>query len=514
MVENIAHIGIQASKTPDRAAVIIGETGDYISFDDLNKRSIFLGQFFSAKGLCRGDHIAVLMTNTTEYFVVCWAALRTGLYITPVNWHLTSSEAAYIVQDCGAKALVVSSTLCSSGDKIFDAVPSLHLRICAGDSCAGYIDLDSIYEEASSYPPLVETNGAPMFYSSGTTGRPKGIKRELPEGPYGTVSPAELMMAKHNLFSSDTRYLSPAPLYHAASLGWCLAIQRMGGTVVIMDKFCPRNVLRFVEQYSITQAQFVPSMLVRMLNLSEDDRRRYDLSSLERVVHAAAPCSKEVKYKMIDWLGPIIHEYYSGSEGAGYCEIDSEAWLLHPGSVGRPIFGNVHIVDDQGVELSAETVGTIYFSGNGSFEYHNDAEKTASAISSSGWATFGDDGYVDQDGFVFLSDRRSDLIISGGVNIYPREVEETLAKNPLVLDAAVIGVPSDEWGQEVIAVVELKDDLESSEELCVEIIEHCRERMAHFKCPKKVIIGSVPRTPTGKLQRRKLRADYAQNSST
>ena len=504
--EELLHIGIHASEQPDRPAVIWANTGEVLSFSTLDQRSTCLAQYFRAHGLRRGDHIAIVMENTPDYYTVCWAAQRSGLYYTPINWHLTPAEVAYMVQDCGAKALVISPSQLVIAQEIDDLIPSVNVRLVAGPDNGDFISLQTAYSGHYAVP-LDQSEGLAMCYSSGTTGRPKGIKRLLPEGQWGSRGPVEQFITSFYHMQPSTVYLCPAPLYHAAPLGWSMMAQRMGGAVVLMERFDALQLLQLVERYRVTFAQFVPTMFVRMLNLPQEQRDAFDLSSLQTVVHAAAPCPPDVKRKMIDWLGPVIYEFYAGSEANGLCAVSTQEWLPRPGTVGRALFGQLHIVDDDGNELPPGEIGTICFDGP-KFEYHNDPEKTRSAYTPQGWSTLGDIGYVDKDGYLFLSDRRTDLIISGGVNIYPRETEETLLRHAAVLDAAVVGIPHPDFGEEVLAVVELKDGVAPSRALEQELIAFCREHMAHFKCPKHVEFAPLPRMPTGKLLRRNIKEQY------
>jgi long-chain acyl-CoA synthetase len=370
------------------------------------------------------------------------------------------------------------------------------------------------YEDAiaaqASVRPAEEIEGMPFFYSSGTTGRPKGILRENTFPPFGTGVGLELLMQQMFGFGKDTVYLCPAPLYHAAPLGWSMGTIRLGGTVVVMERFDPVECLRAISQHQVTAVQFVPTHFVRMLKLPPDQRAGFDPSSLRTVVHAAAPCPAEVKQQMIDWLGPILVEYYAGSEGNGMTMIGSPDWLSHPGSVGRAVVGSVHIVGEDGGELPAGQDGVVYFDGP-SFEYHNDPVKTASARNDNGWSTLGDIGHLDDEGYLYLSDRRADLIISGGVNIYPAEIEQALVMHPAVADVAVIGVPDAEMGQSVLAVVQLAKGGTGADQLAADLIAHCRSRLASFKCPRSVeFVAALPRTPTGKLLRRRLREERQQ----
>jgi len=488
----------------DKAAVIMGGSGAALSYAELERRSNQVAHLFRARGLRPGDHIAILMENQLELFPVVWAAQRCGLLYTPVNWHLSGEEAAYIVADCGARLLVSSSSL-EPLAALAASAPALRGRLTVGDPLPGVESLSLAVGGMPDTPVPDELEGYYMFYSSGTTGRPKGIKPELTGEPFGTGLGIDSVMRAAFGFSPETVYLSPGPLYHAAPLGWSLGTVRNGGTVVVMERFDASRALELIERYHVTRGQFVPTMFVRMLKLSQAERDARDVSSLRLVIHAAAPISVEVKEQMIEWFGPILTEFYAGSEGNGFCMIDSPAWLAHKGSVGRPLVGRVHICSDDGAELPVGQTGTIWFSGTNRFTYHNDPDKTATAYNSEGWSTLGDMGYVDSEGYLYLADRRTDLILSGGVNIYPREVEDALAMHPAVADVAVIGVPDDEMGQRVHAIVQPAPGAVAGPGLASELIEFCRSRIAHFKAPKTVSFSSeLPRTPSGKMLRRVL----------
>ena len=385
----------------------------------------------------------------------------------------------------------------------------------AGRVGAEHPDLASYEQAIAAQPPTPladETEGMTFFYSSGTTGRPKGIRRSHDFPPFGTGLALDHLMGLAFGFSPEAVYLCPAPLYHAAPIGWAMGTIRNGGTVVLMPRFDATECLRAIERHRVTHVQFVPTHFVRMLKLPQPQRDAFDLSSVQMVIHAAAPCPVDVKRQMIDWLGPKLLEYYAGSEGNGITIINSAEWLDHPGSVGRALGSVVHIVGADGAELPAGQDGFIYFEG-GAFEYHNDPAKTASAVNDKGWSTLGDIGHLDADGYLYLADRRTDLIISGGVNIYPAEVEEALIMHPAVADVAVIGMPDDEMGQSVLAIVQLADAVRGAgttdeAALAAELMAHCRSRLASFKCPRKVeFVSELPRLPTGKLLRRQLRAE-------
>jgi acyl-CoA synthetase (AMP-forming)/AMP-acid ligase II len=495
---------------PEGAIAVVMGSGETVTYGQLEDRSCRLAQRWWADGLRPGDHVALMMENHPRCFEVTWAALRSGLRITPINWHLTADEAGYIIDDCDATALVTSAKLAGVVAAAGSALDRVTSRLVADGDVPGF----DRYENALAASPAErlerEVTGSWMFYSSGTTGRPKGIVHPVQEKPFGEVDQGLTLMLQGLFgFGSDSVYLSPAPLYHAAPIGWSIAVQRLGGTVVVMEKFDAEEVLELIERHRVTHAQFVPTHFIRLLKLPETVRTARDVSSLRAVIHAAAPCPVEVKSAMMDWLGPIVHEYYAGSEGNGFCYASPADWLAHPGTVGRSLLGPIHILDEDGTEQPVGEPGQIWFESGVSFEYHHDAAKTRESVNDKGWSSLGDIGTLDADGFLYLSDRVSHMIISGGVNIYPQEVENALAVHPAVADVAVIGVPDPEMGEQVKAVVELLDPDDASDELGAELIAYCRERLAAYKCPRSVdFVGELPRLPTGKLRKRDLRARY------
>ncbi|MDO8363381.1 MAG: AMP-binding protein [Actinomycetota bacterium] len=495
----------------DQPAVIMADSGAIVTYRELDERSKRLAQLFYAAGLRPGDHMAVLLENHPRYFEVYWAAQRSGLYCTPINWHLKPEEAGYIIEDCGAAAVVTSAMLSGVASSLKPYLGNVLTKLVMDGDVEGYVRYETAVAEYPAQALENEVEGNYMFYSSGTTGRPKGIKPPLSGQPFGS-GPGAIVGLIQMLygFTSDTIYLCPAPLYHAAPLGWTTAVQRLGGTVVVMEKFDPAQALALIEQHKVTHAQFVPTHFVRMLKLSDAERTAHDLSSLQKAVHAAAPCPVEVKRKMIEWWGEIIYEFYAGSEGNGFCAVGPKEWLAHPGSVGVPMIGKLHILDDEGVELEVGETGQIWFESPTTFEYHNDPVKTQNAFNDRGWSSLGDVGYLDGDGYLYLTDRVSHMIISGGVNIYPQEVENELTMHPAVADVAVIGVPNADLGEEVKAVVMAADPAAAGPELAAELIEFCRSRLAHYKCPVSVdFVDELPRLPTGKLLKRELRDRYA-----
>jgi long-chain acyl-CoA synthetase len=500
------HLSETARRAPDKPAVVMSDGSRSTTYAELDERSRRVATLLRRHGVRQADHVAVLMDNVPEFLEVAWGCQRAGSLWTPVNWHLTEDEAAYVVGDCGARVLFASEGTADLASRIVARTPGLEAAYVAGEERPGLLSYGSARDSASTGEVGDEVEGSYFFYSSGTTGTPKGIKPKHEFPPFGTGLTIDHVMGSAFGFGPDSVYLCPAPLYHAAPIGWSLGTQRHGGTVVLMERFDPLECLRAIEQHRVTHVQFVPTHFVRMLKLPEEQRRAFDLSSLQVVVHAAAPCPVEVKRQMIDWLGPKVLEFYAGSEGAGMTVITAPEWVTHPGSVGRPAVGSLHILAEDGTELPHGEVGTVYFEGGGSFEYYKDPEKTARAFNDRGWTTLGDLGHVDEEGYLYLADRRTDLIISGGVNVYPAEVEEALVLHPAVADVAVIGVPDDEMGQSVKAVVQPAADRQAGPELADELLAHCRTVLAGFKRPRAIdFVEELPRLPTGKLLRRRVR---------
>ena len=496
------HPSVHAAATPDKPALIMAGSGWSMTYRELDERSARVANLLHDRGMRHGDHLAVLLENQPEYFDVMWGALRSGLYITPVNWHLTAAEAGYIVADCGAKALVAAASLSDVVTAAETDLSAVEIRLAVGGDIAGFERFEDVVAAQPLAPIEGEREGIWMFYSSGTTGKPKGIKPTLPQLALGAPSPFSMLLTGLYGFTADTVYLSPAPLYHAGPAGWCAGTQRLGGTAVVMERFDPVDFLAAIERYRITHVQVVPTHLVRLLKLPEEERRRFDLSSLQMLVHAAAPCPPDVKRATIEWLGPIVEEFYSASEGSGFTAIGSEEWLAHPGSVGKPLWGAIHILDEDRNELPVGEEGQIWFESSRQFEYHGDPAKTAEAWNDKGWSTIGDIGRVDEEGYLYLTDRISNMIISGGVNIYPREIEDVLIGHEAVADVAVIGTPEPDMGEQVTAFVQL---LPGASVTADELIEFCRARLSHFKCPRKVEFrDELPRLPSGKLLKRLL----------
>jgi acyl-CoA synthetase (AMP-forming)/AMP-acid ligase II len=493
-----------AAATPDKPAIVMANSGETLTFRELEARSNQAAHLFRAAGLVRGDGIAIFLENGRDYLALAWGAQRSGLVFTCLSTKLTADEAAYIVEDCGAKLLIAGASL----GVVAAALPAVPHRYALGGPIPGFTPLEPALDGQPTTRIADESPGRDMLYSSGTTGRPKGITGPLPEGAIDQPDALTMLFTMLYGFAPDMVYLSPAPLYHAAPLRWCMTAHKLGATVVVMEKFDPERYLALVEQHRVTHSQTVPTMFVRMLKLPPDVRRRYDLSSLRVVVHAAAPCPIEVKERMIDWLGPKIFEYYSATEGAGFTAISPEEWLARKGSVGKSLVGEIRILDEAGNPLPPGREGRVYFHGGPPVSYHNAPEKTAEMQGPNG-ATFGDIGYMDADGYLFLTDRASYMIISGGVNVYPQETENILVGHEKVTDVAVFGVPSEELGEEVKAVVQPRDWADAGPELEAELIRYARERLSPIKCPKSIDFEpELPRHDTGKLYKRLLKDRY------
>ncbi len=484
-------------------------SGVAVTYGELAGCSNRAAQLFRSLGLRAGDGIAVCMENHARYLEVCWAAHNAGLYYTPISSRLRASEVAHVILDSGAGVLIMSKALAG----IAAGLPGEVLERLRCYMLDGTIDQFASYEAAiAAWPDASlpdEVQGAAMVYSSGTTGVPKGVKPALPGLRPEEPAVLAAKLVELYCFGADTVYLSTAPLYHAAPLKFSMAVLAAGGTCVILEKFDPEGALRCIAEHGVTHSQWVPTMFIRMLRLPEAIRRHYDLSTHRLAIHAAAPCPVVVKEQMLAWWGPIVHEYYGGSESIGMCAITPQEWLGHKGSVGRAVRGELHILSDEGVELPPNHTGTVYFANGSQFQYHNDPEKTARAHNDRGWATFGDIGHVDEEGYLYLTDRRDYVIISGGVNIYPQEAENLLSLHAKVADVAVFGVPNDEFGEEVKAVVLPRSMDDAGPALAQELIEHCKRHLSSIKCPRSIDFASdLPREPTGKLLKRLIRERY------
>lgn len=506
-----------AAQHPDRVAFIMASTGETVSYAELEARSNRLAHLMRAQGLQRLDHYAIFMENNSQYIESCGAGERAGLYYTCTNSYLTAKDLAYILQNSESQLLITSVAKLPVVRAALASCPSIKLCLVVGlgDAVralddALYVDFDDAVAGYPGTPIADEWLGTAMLYSSGTTGMPKGILRPLDQDPPSKPAPLFQFLNKLWQCCDGMVYLSPAPMYHASPQANVSLTIRNGGTVVIMEHFDPEQYLALVERHRITHSQLVPTMFSRMLKLPAEVRQRYDLSSLQYAVHAAAPCPIQVKQQMIDWWGQIIHEYYGATEGLGFSASNSAEWLAHRGTVGKVLLGELHVLDEQGEPMPTGEPGELWFKTATPFVYFNDPERTASTRSPDGsMSTVGDVGYVDADGFLYLTDRSTFMIISGGVNVYPQECENLLITHPQVADAAVFGVPNEDLGEEVKAVVQVMPGVVADAAFSRQLIEFCREHLAHLKCPKSVdFIDTIPRLPTGKLYKKPLRDSY------
>ncbi len=511
--------GNYAIQNPDRAAFIMASTGESVSYRDFEARANQFAHLLRQHGLRRLDHYSIFMENNNRYLECCAAGERTGLYYTCINHYLKSDELAYILENSESKILVVSKSKLEVAREALAQGTGVTLCLVVG---ASDTDLPApsdqelrfaSYEAAiASYPTTAvagEALGTPMLYSSGTTGRPKGILRPLPDNHPAQCLPLYDFLSNLWHYREDMIYLSPAPLYHSAPQAAVGLTLRKGGTVVIMERFDPEEYLSYVERYQATHTQLVPTMFSRMLKLPEERRLGANLSSLEFAVHAAAPCPVKIKEQMIEWWGPIIQEYYGATEGLGFAALNSEEWLANRGSVGKVILGELQVLDDNGQPCPEGEAGELWFKTATEFTYFNNEQKTAEALSADGsMSTVGDVGYL-KDGYLYLTDRSTFMIISGGVNIYPQETEDLLITHPKVADAAVFGVPNEDLGEEVKAVVQVLEGIEPGPALAAELMEFCAAHLSRQKCPRSIDFeAELPRLPTGKLYKRLLKDRY------
>jgi long-chain acyl-CoA synthetase len=509
--------GEHAKTRWDEPAFIMATSGETLTFRQYDDAANRMAQLYRAQGLGFKDHVAFFFENNLRMLECEGGAERSGLYYTCINSYLAADEVAYIINDSESRIVVTSKAKREVAMQLPALCPKVERWLMADiDSTDG--PFESLAEAMAEHPAehiADEQLGAAMLYSSGTTGQPKGILRPLPEAdPAQPLAIMEFVRFMYR-FREGLTYLSPAPLYHSAPQASVSAAMRFGGTSIIMEKFDPAQFLELIGTYQVTHSQMVPTMFSRLLKLPEDVRKAADLSSLECIIHAAAPCPVPVKEQMIEWFGPIIVEYYGATEANGFTYCTSEEWMAHKGTVGKPILGELQILDDDGKPVPQGQTGTVWFKGATAFEYYNAPEKTKENRIGDDTSTVGDVGYVDEDGFLYLTDRKSYMIISGGVNIYPQETENLLITHPKVMDAAVIGVPNEDLGEEVKAVVQPMEGIEPSPELARELIQFCRDNLAHYKAPRTIDFEKeLPRLPTGKLYKRLLRDRYWEGHGT
>ncbi len=512
------YTGKHVKTRPNQPAFIMAKTGETVTYAELEARTNRLAHLLRKVGLKRLDHFAIFMENNSRYLEACGAGERSGLYYTCINSYLTPPELAYIVQNSEAQVLFTSRAKLETAREALKDCPRVKLCVVMdGQTESGLIvGLEDALLGLPDSPIEDERLGTAMLYSSGTTGRPKGILRPLADQEPEKQMPLFDFLQKLWQYRDGMIYLSPAPLYHSAPQAAVNLTIRTGGTAVIMETFDPEHYLQLIENYKITHSQLVPTMFSRMLKLPEEIRGKYDLSSLEIAVHAAAPCPPAVKEDMISWWGPIIHEYYGATEGLGFTACNSAEWLSHRGSVGKVLFGDLHILDEDMQPVPKGTSGTIWFKTGSPFEYFNDPQKTKEATTPDGtMSTVGDVGYVDEDGFLYLTDRATFMIISGGVNIYPQECENLLITHPKVADAAVFGVPNPDLGEEVKAVVQLMPGFTGDQAMVGELIAFCSTELSKWKVPRSIDFeAELPRLPTGKLYKRLLRDRYWGNKTS
>lgn len=504
--------GLHATPRADQPAFIMAQSGETVTYAELEARTNRLAHFLRNRGVNRLDHYAIFMENNSRYLECCGAGERAGLYFTCINSFLTADELAYIVTNSESKVLIFSEDKRAVALEALKQCPKVEVSLVVDGPGDGdrILNFEDATKDMPSTPIADESVGTAMLYSSGTTGRPKGIVRPLPEQPPAKQLPLFDFLQMMWRYREGLTYLSPAPLYHSAPQAAVNLVIRNGGTAIIMERFEPEHYLQLIEKYKPTHSQLVPTMFSRMLKLPEAARSRYDISSLEVAIHAAAPCPVQVKEQMITWWGPIIHEYYGATEGLGFAACDSKQWLDHRGTVGKVMLGELHVLDDNMKPCAKGVSGTLWFKTATPFEYFNDPARTAESRSEDGaMSTVGDVGYVDDDGFLYLTDRATFMIVSGGVNIYPQECENLLITHPKVADAAVFGVPNEDLGEEVKAVVQPMPGVTADATLVDELIAFCAKNLSRQKCPRSIDFDpALPRLPTGKLYKRVLRDRY------
>lgn len=502
------HPRVFAKSQPDKPAYIMTDTGETVTYLQLEERANKLAHLFTNAGLKKHDHVAMMMENHVRFFEIVWGAMRAGIIITPISTALLEEEVAYILENCEAK-LYITTPKYAKIAKTALSLANIDHYYMLGNPIEGYEDLESAIKDLPVTPIANEIQGATMLYSSGTTGQPKGVYSPPESDNIEDIKPILNAIGQTFKFGPHVKYLSPAPLYHAAPLAYNMVNMIFGGTSYIMSKFDAEKSLAVIEKYKTNYSQWVPIMFVRMLKLPESTRLKYDVSAMKLALHAAAPCPIEIKEKMIDWWGPVIFEYYGASEGNGMTAITSEEWLTHKGSVGKAFTSKLVILDDEGNELPTGEIGNVYFEGGSAFKYHNEPEKTKKSYARKNCSTVGDIGFLDKDGYLYLTDRKNFTIITGGVNVYPQEIENCIINHPKVADVAVFGIPHEEFGQEVKAVVQPKNWADATPDFGAEIMDYCRERLSRIKIPRSVdFMEELPRKDNGKLYKRRLVEQY------
>ena len=502
-----------ASTDPGRRAVVEPD-GTEITAGALLAGANQLVHGLRALGLQRGASVATILDNSAAMLEVFLAAHQAGWYITPINWHLAAPEIAYILEDSGSQAVIASAKTGEIAAAAVEQSPvPANARFAVGGAIRGFQPLAALKEGRPTSTPDGRTAGASMTYTSGTTGKPKGVRRPLVDVSPDVVAAQQAMfLALFGILpGSPGVHFVGAPLYHTAVLNFATNHLHLGHTLVLVDKWEPEAMLQLIERHKVTSSHMVPTQFNRLLKLPDDVKRKYDLSSLRHIIHSAAPCPVDTKKKMLEWWGPYIYEYYAASEGGGTL-VTPDQWTKKPGTVGKPWpISQIRILDDQQQPVPAGTVGTVWIKmGEHRFEYHKDQKKTGDAWRD-GFFTVGDAGYLDEDGYLFLCDRKADMIISGGVNIYPAEIEAVLLAHPQVADAAVFGIPDDDWGEQVKAVIQPAGDAQPGPALAAALEAYAAERLAKFKLPRSIdFVAEMPRDPNGKLYKRKLRDPYWQ----
>lgn len=496
-----------AYSTPERICAIFPQSDTNLTYGELEKRANQGARLLRQLGLSVGDSVVFCLPNDPIMLEATCAAQRIGLYFTPCPVRSSAREISYLVEDSGAQLVLVGVDNEPLLTELNTLLPSSVHRYTVGCAHPAYARWDYETQGLDTARVPDPVNGEVMLYSSGTTGQPKGIKRPLQTSPYG--SPDNRTTRIRELFGNETVFLATSPLYHSAPYRYMSGMLATGGTQIIMNHFDPEEALRLIETHRVTHSIWVPTMFTRLLSLPEQARQRYDLSSMKHAIHGAAPCPPSVKRAMIDWWGPILFEYYAGTEGVGMCSITSEEWLKKPGSVGRPISGKAHILNDEFQPLPPENIGTIYFESPPNFVYHNTPDKTKAIISPQGWSTYGDIGYLDEEGYLFLTDRKAYMIITGGVNVYPQEVENVLMAHPDIVDCAVFGIPHPDFGEQVQAVVQMREGYPVGAETEQQLIKWCRSQLSGVKCPKAIDFSAdMPRDANGKLYKMRLQEAY------